>query len=99
MLVLVLSILLVSSSRETDGRSREIDVGAMTILFFVGVGRGRGGRERFTGGGEAEEGDNDVPLTTAAIVSEIAKKKNRSNAKIDKKCPYNHVFSVCQRHD
>ena len=68
------------------------------ILFFVGVGRGRGGRERFTGGGEEEEGDNDVPLTTAAIVSEIAKKKNQSNEKIHK-CPYNHVFSVCRRHD
>jgi hypothetical protein len=41
------------------------------MLFFIGVERGRDGRERFGGGGDDD--DDDVPLTTAAIVSEIAK--------------------------
>jgi len=55
-------MLLVSSSIER--------VGATMTRFFVGVGR-----ERFGGGGDGD--DKLVPLTTAAIVSEIAEKQNR----------------------
>ena len=75
MLVLLLSILLVSSSIDDDGRSRVGGGADVAItLFFVGVGRGRVGRERFSGGVvDGERAEDDVPLTTAAIVSEIAK--------------------------
>lgn len=81
MLVLVLSILLVSSSSDTDGSNREIGAGATTTVFFVGVGRGRDGRGRFAGGGEEDDGDKVVPLTTAAIVSEIAEKRKSIDSK------------------
>ena len=50
----------------------------MITLFFVGVERGREGRARFAGGIEGSVGDgdgDDVPLTTAAMVSEIAKER------------------------
>ena len=66
-------MLLVSSSIDDDGTSRDDGVGAITTLFFVGVERGRDGRERFGGGGVDEDG-GAVPLTTAVIVSEIARK-------------------------
>ncbi len=74
----MLSILLVSSSIDDDGISRVGvgGVGGIITLFFVGVVRGREGRARFGGGGVEDVGDGeDVPLTTAAIVSEIAKNR------------------------
>lgn len=59
---------------DDDNIGRDSGVGATTTLAFVGVARGRDGRERFGGGGVTDGTDgDDVPLTTAAIVSEIAK--------------------------
>ena len=68
-------MLLLSSSIDNDGTSRVGGVGAIITLFFVGVERGRDGRGRLGGGGGGGgDGEEDVvPLTTAAIVSEIAK--------------------------
>ena len=63
--------------------SREGGIGAIITLLFVGVGRGREGRERFGGGEEEEETGEDVPLTTAAIVSDIAKKSSIKRSSIE----------------
>lgn len=53
------------------------------IAFFVGVARGRDGRERLGGGGvDGGGGEGEVPLTTAAIVSEIAKRRKRMKSLI-----------------
>lgn len=79
-------MLLVSSSID--------ELGAVSTGAFVGVERGRGGRTRFAGGGD-EQGD-DVPFTTAAIVSEMARRKSDLRDDQNETNPYNHV-SVCCR--
>jgi hypothetical protein len=72
--VLLLSILLVSSSIDDVGTGRDGGIGATIIVVFVGVKRGRGGCVYFTGSVVEDDGNVEVaPLTTAAIVSEIAK--------------------------